>query len=114
MKEDDLQEAIFQWLHLQPVPGIRYAHAIPNGGFRKLSTAVRLKKTGVKKGVLDICFLKKTASYSGFLCEVKVGKNKPTKEQKEYAAWCLSQGFYTCLVYDLESFIAHFEAFLRS
>jgi hypothetical protein len=30
--------------------------AIPNGGKRSLKTAIRLKKTGVKRGVPDLCF----------------------------------------------------------
>jgi len=35
-------------------PGVR-VFAIPNGGFRNKSVAVKLKAEGVKKGVPDLC-----------------------------------------------------------
>lgn len=110
--EDQIQESIFQWLSYQKFEGSQYIHAIPNGGHRHVITAVRLKRTGTKKGVLDICWLKRTKHYSGFVCEVKRPGQKPTEEQENYAAWCKSQGFYTCLVYSLEDFQIHIQNFL--
>lgn len=113
MTEDALQTAIIEYVRYQPIEGVEWFHAIPNGARTSISVAKRLKRTGLKKGVLDLCWPCRKGKYSGFKCEVKVGKNKPSKEQREYAAWCKSQGFYTCLVYDLDNFIKHFNNFLK-
>lgn len=36
------------------IPGLKWLHAIPNGGGRSIATATSLKAEGVKSGVLDL------------------------------------------------------------
>src|SRR5512147_2934788 len=41
-------------LHKTEYPQLEWIHSIPNGGFRKITEAARLKATGVRAGVFDI------------------------------------------------------------
>lgn len=41
-------------LHKAEYPQLEWIHSIPNGGFRKITEAARLKATGVKAGVFDV------------------------------------------------------------
>ena len=51
---------------------------------RDIRTAANLKKEGVKRGVPDICLPVSRGKYHGLYIEMKAGKNKPSKEQKEW------------------------------
>lgn len=54
--EDGHQMALFAQcaLHKAEYPQLEWIHSIPNGGFRKITEAARLKATGVKAGVFDV------------------------------------------------------------
>lgn len=54
--EDGEQAALFcqAALHFKRYPQLEWIHSIPNGGFRKITEAARLKATGVRAGVFDI------------------------------------------------------------
>lgn len=54
--EDDEQEALFTWAELAKArwPDLALLYAIPNGGKRATFEAARLRKQGVKAGVLDL------------------------------------------------------------
>lgn len=113
LTEDQIQESIFNWLALAGIEGAEFIHAIPNGGLRHIGVAMKLKRTGVKKGVLDIAWNKRTSLYTGFDCEIKRPGNRLSEDQKKYGDWCLSQGRYVCLCYSLEEFQAHLMQFLE-
>lgn len=55
--EDGHQMALFNWAqqNTNTYPQLRWMFAIPNGGYRDKITAGKLKATGVKSGVPDIC-----------------------------------------------------------
>ena len=96
--EHQIQAAIVEWAN-----NIRYGGAfgqylgnfliaIPNGGKRNISEAVRLKKEGVKKGVSDLflaipLFVMDESSVfgghtvSGLWLEIKTDKGRVSKEQ---------------------------------
>lgn len=79
--EDQEQAAFVQWFEYQ-FPKVRF-FAIPNGGVRCWKTALRLKATGVKKGVPDLYFPKWK-----LWIEMKRQENgRLTKEQKEWLAY---------------------------
>jgi hypothetical protein len=44
----------------------------------------KLKAMGVKRGVSDCIILDRNREYSGFIIELKVGKNTPSREQLEF------------------------------
>lgn len=93
------QVAVFMWVQktLKDYPMLKWLHAIPNGGERAGAVAARLKAEGVKKGVSDLCLPYRAKGYSGLYIEMKKPLGKETKEQIEFGAFLMSQGYlYRC------------------
>ncbi len=58
-----------------------------------------LKRMGVKRGVADFFLALPQYDKSGLWIELKVGKNTPTKEQKEFLARKASRGYEAICVW---------------
>lgn len=90
MKEDEslFQISLFEWVEMKRLTDWRYraVFSYPIGGFRHTRTAARIKKEGAKKGAFDIFCLVPAQGKNGLFLELKVGKNKLTKEQLEFQA----------------------------
>ena len=71
--EEQEQELIFRWAAYESAthPELRMLYAIPNGGKRDRITGARLKATGVKAGVPDMCLPVARGSYHGLYIELK-------------------------------------------
>ena len=71
--EDAEQAALFRWAEYQQarLPALRWLFAIPNGGYRTKVTAGRMKATGTKAGVPDICLPIPHGGYHGLFIELK-------------------------------------------
>lgn len=83
-QEEKEQEALFQWAGY--IPGLRWMHAIPNGGRRDAREAARLKRQGVKAGVSDIFLPMPKGCYHGLYIEMKrsSGPIGISQNQKEF------------------------------
>ena len=94
--EESEQIILFQWADVKAAryPVLKLLHAIPNGGFRILQTAVKLKRQGVKKGVPDICLPVAAHGYHGLYIELKrrVG-GRLSVEQKSWLNALNAQGY---------------------
>lgn len=112
--ESEEQMMIFRWAQWNVVryPDLEFMYHTPNGGKRDVRTAKKLKLEGVKAGVPDICLPCKRDGYSGLYIELKVGKNKPTKEQKKYLAYLEEQGYKTMVCYGSKQAIWEIEKYL--
>ena len=97
MSEHAEQVALFQALALHPE--CQWIHAIPNGGLRSKTTAVNLRREGLKRGVWDICVPIARQGFHGMFIEMKYGKNKLTAEQVEFGAFVEAQGYKTFVAY---------------
>ena len=85
LKGEDLEQyTLFQYASLQPDPRWELLFAIPNGGMRHFATAVRLKMTGLKAGIPDICFPVASGPCNGLFIEMKYGKGRVQPAQ---AVW---------------------------
>lgn len=62
-----------------------------------------LKRMGVKKGVADIFIAVPKNGYAGLWIELKVGNNKPTKEQQAFLARKISRGYSAVCVWGWEA-----------
>lgn len=80
LTEDAEQMALFDWIDVaswgasdEHRAALALAHAIPNGGHRRKATAGRLKATGVRAGVPDVCLPCRSADgqYIGLYVELK-------------------------------------------
>lgn len=91
--EEDEQAALFQYASYQR--GIEWSllFAIPNGGFRKIQTGIRLKRTGLKPGIPDIFLPVGRGKYHGLFIEMKSDKGRVQKNQKEWHDRLRAQGY---------------------
>jgi len=71
--EDSHQSALFCYFQINRAryPETQWMFAIPNGGWRDKRTAGKLKGTGVKAGVPDICLPIRRGQFSGLWIEFK-------------------------------------------
>ena len=101
MSEHDEQAALFEWMAWNEprLPDLWFAYAIPNGTRTTIRIAKRMKDEGVKKGVPDIHLPVARGRYHGLYIEMKVGKNKPSPEQKEWLRRLAEQGHFTICCY---------------
>jgi hypothetical protein len=87
MTEHQIQSAFIEWARLAEKQDERLEllFAVPNGGKRNIITAMKLKKEGVKAGVLDIFLPVKTQEYDGLIIEFKRPKTgKISQEQLRF------------------------------
>ncbi len=94
--EAEEQMCVFRWATYmsEQKPELKLLYHVPNGGKRDIRTARKLKLEGVKAGVPDIVLPVSRGGYNGLYIELKVGKNKPTKEQQEWLKQLEAQGYY--------------------
>ena len=104
-EESDEQIALFEWARLNEAkyPELKLMFAIANGGKRNVREAARLKKEGVKPGVLDI-FLSvskfldngdeyKSTYHHGLYIEMKSAKGKLSENQEWWVEQLRNQGY---------------------
>lgn len=83
--------------------GIKF-YAIPNGGYRTPTEAVKLKRTGVSAGVPDLCIPKSKGSYHGLYIELKrVFGGKVSDFQKEWIDYLNKEGYYAIVCNGFEA-----------
>lgn len=97
--EDNHQAAIFCWA-AQPAQQARYPEfqrllfAIPNGGERNIIVAAKMRATGTKADVSDICLAVARRGYHGLFIELKKFGGKPRPGQIAFIEAAKAQGFY--------------------
>lgn len=95
--EDDEQSAFINFCEYNKQ--LKHIYAIPNGGKRDVREAARLKKQGVKAGVLDLFLPKPKGIYHGCYLEFKYGKNKLTSNQIDFALDAVAEGYCVFVCY---------------
>lgn len=103
IRESDEQIRIFEFSEFHPK--LRWMFAIPNGGYRDIREATRLKKQGVKSGVSDMFLPVPNSKYHGLFIELKVGKNKATTLQEEFIDFVRGQGYKAEVCYGADEAI---------
>ena len=88
-KEKDFQIAVANYLRSI---GAIFHHS-PNEGVMKPQYGALRKKQGVSSGVPDLLIFDKVGNYNGLAIELKVGYNKPTKEQLEWGEALKNNGW---------------------
>ncbi len=109
------QVAVMQWKRMAEhrYVGLDLLHHIPNGGSRHRIEAARLKQSGVKSGIPDLCLPVARNGFHGLYLELKAhgGKLSPTQ------IWCLQrlrdEGYFTHVSWDAEDAIKTIEWYLK-
>lgn len=111
LSEAEHQEKIFSWA--QFVPQLRWMFAVPNGGYRRPLEALRFKRQGVKSGVSDIFLPLAKGGFHGLFIELKVGKNKPTRNQSSFAEDMRAEGYKCEICYGSDEAIKTINEYIR-
>ena len=94
--EDQEQMAIFYWAGMAQgaIPELALLYAIPNGGKRAIATAKRMKATGTKAGIPDICLPVARGGYHGLYVELKrVRGGMVSDNQRSWIQALTKQGY---------------------
>lgn len=111
LSEHAIQAAYFDWARQHSEA--RRAYAIPNGGKRNLLTAVRLKKEGLRAGVLDVCIPIPRGGSAGLYIEFKAGRNTMSAEQAVEADLLVRDGYAVAVCWDTMTAIQLTQSYLR-
>lgn len=107
--EDAEQEAVVEYCDLLHIPIVH----IPNEGKRSLSYAARMKRMGLRSGFPDLLVPLARGGYHGLFIEMKYGKNKTTKEQKEWLERLSAEGYACAVCYNAAEAIKTIENYNR-
>lgn len=91
LTEHQEQKLLIEWASYQSWH--RLLFAIPNGGYRRITEARRLKAEGVRAGIPDLFLAKPNESYHGLWLEMKTKKGKASKAQLEMIELLKEQGY---------------------
>ena len=106
--EYDEQVTVVQYCDLKRIP----VFAIPNGGSRHPIEAARLKASGVKAGVPDLCIPVPNSKYHSLYIEMKYGKNKTSQTQDEWIERLRQLGHKVCVCYGANEAIDEIEKYI--
>ena len=109
MTEHDEQVVLIRWFRIAYPKLIMFA--IPNGEFRHIGTAIRLKKSGVVAGVSDLFLMKPNKHFSGLFIEMKAKGGKVSPQQKYFIEQAIANGYaaYVCFGFeDAQSVIVQY------
>lgn len=67
--------------------------AVPNGGHRHISVALKLKAEGVRSGVPDLFLLEPRHGFHGLAIEMKDKGGKLSKAQADWLDWLTGRGY---------------------
>lgn len=103
MKDEDIEHIkLADWIRSRP--DIQpYAWHFANQRKCSLMEGKKLKRMMVRRGVSDFFICCPRGGFSGLWLELKVGLNKPTKEQREFIALMNSQRYYALWVVGFEA-----------
>lgn len=110
-EESKLQIECVKWFGLQYPKHI--IAAIPNGGKRSKITAGIMKQEGVLKGMPDLIVPHPNGTYCGLFIEMKYGKNKASKEQKELISKLTENGYKVEICYSIDEFMKVCNEYLK-
>ncbi len=95
MTEHQAQVEIFNKVNLlcSKYPELTLLSSSLNGVKLTLGQAKKMKASGMKKGYPDLFLPVPRGKYHGLFIELKVGTNKPTKEQRIWLKTLNNQGY---------------------
>jgi hypothetical protein len=79
--------------------------AIPNGGYRDIKEAARLKKEGVYRGVPDLFIPVAKQGFHGLWIEMKIKPNTLTEAQHKVRQELLNAGYQHYVCYSFDEFM---------
>lgn len=112
--EDLEQIKFFQWIDLASIRDPRLALTFHIANQRKCSPhyGKLLKAMGVKSGVPDIFVPVPAGDYHGCFIELKAGSGKVSKEQQQFLAKAILQGYFAFVAWSADEAIKELKGYL--
>ena len=114
MSEAQEQKLLIEWCELQKCkyPELRLIFHIPNEGKRSFKTGIELKRQGLKSGVPDLFLPVARNGFHGLWIEMKFGKNRLSKTQKDWYWALLEEGYEVTVCYSADEGIEVIKKYL--
>jgi len=109
--EHQIQSAFFKWWDMNYRSPL--AWAVPNGGFRHITTAIKLKLEGVRPGIPDVFISIPKGKWSGLFLEFKTKTGTLTKPQKFYLDALSKAGYQTAVVRSVDEAISVVHEYMK-
>lgn len=103
-KESELQQSCVKWFRYAYPRQSQVLFAVPNGGYRNIATARKLKAEGVTPGVSDLILLVPKHGYHGLCIEMKHGKGRQSPKQVAWEKAVKKQGYHYVVVRSFAGF----------
>jgi len=107
------QVTLLNWIKVHHPECADLIFAIPNGGFRHKSVAVKLALEGVKSGVPDLFLPVPKINYHGLFIELKTEKGRASPYQKEWINKLSNQGYLAVVCKGWESAAKQISEYLK-
>lgn len=101
--EQICQINIMKWMAYQYPDAEKHTYHFANERKCSIKTGWTLKKMGVKRGVSDLFVSIPRHGKNGLWLEIKVNRNNPTPEQKEFMEKQFKNGFAVACCWEFES-----------
>jgi hypothetical protein len=108
------QSMLVKWFRFQYPQIYKCLWAIPNGGLRKITTAIRLKQEGALAGVSDLFLMIPKGEFHGMFIEMKAPGGKLQPNQKEFQLLAKSMGYEAVTCYGYEEAKESIKKYLQS
>ena len=105
--EEEEQKTVISWCRVNESrwPEMGLIYHVPNEGKRSKATAAAEKAMGLRSGVSDLCLPVAKAGFHGMYIELKAMDGKVSKNQKEFLAAVIEQGYFGCVCWGAEDAI---------
>lgn len=115
--EHDEQVRLFEWAaaNEEEIPALRNLVAFPNGGYRPMATAAKLKQEGVKAGLPDLALFCKRGGYWALFIELKRAdhSNGCTLEQCDWIDRLRNYGYQALVCFGAQEAIDAIQHYLN-
>ena len=114
MSEAQEQKLLIEWCELQKCkyPELKLIFHIPNEGKRSFKTGMELKRQGLKSGVPDLFLPVARNGFHGLWIEMKFGKNRLSKTQKDWYWALIEEGYQVNVCYSADEGIEVIKKYL--
>jgi hypothetical protein len=111
--EHEMQSSFVEWCRSDEAPPLAmHIFAIPNGGYRRIQTAIALKKEGVMPGIPDLFLPVPANGFHGLFIEMKTKKGRLSVAQKNIRDMLNRHGYKAIVCRSVESAKAEVEKYL--
>ena len=116
-KEERFQMTCYDMIASRNLLGFHIANERTTKTYGKKNVSIeggKLKKMGVRKGVVDIIILEPMGAYHGMVIELKANRQgKATPEQMEFLFKAHERGYFSLLTWSLDEYLYYLDKYFQ-